>query len=169
MLSSDAVRYTFILLDAYGIIGEKTGTTYVYPGERLTVVEPAIAAARDAERIEFEVATVAWKDAPYDRPRLIVERRDHMVRRDGRKTQSVAEAEILNADTRHFRRMEVTFALFDEAGNLMGANRVLAENVLPGERYVVRSAWPHELIGSVARIEVTPRVNFFEPDAVITP
>lgn len=168
-LSSDRIRYTFILLDAYGIIGEKTGTAYIYPGERLTIVEPGIRTAREAERVEFEIDGVGWAVLPYDRPRLVVERRDHRVRGEGQEKYSVIEAEIHNADTRHFRRTDVTFAVFDETDNLVGANRVLVENLLPGERRTVLSVWQHELPGSITRIEVTPRVNFFETDAVVAP
>lgn len=168
-LSSGRIRYAFVLLDAYGIIGEKIGAAYIYPGERLIIVEPAIRTAREAERIEFEIKSVAWTSVPYERPRMVVDRRDHYVLEEGQEKHSVVEAEIYNADVRHFRRAEVTFAVFDEAGNLVGANRVLAENLPPGDRRVVRSVWPRELPGSIARIEVTPRVNFFETDAIVSP
>lgn len=168
-LSSDLVRYEFTLLDQYGIIGQKTGAAYIYPGERLTIVEPNIRTSREPVRIEFAVKGVAWKSAIFTPPQLVVERREHRISAEGTNSQSVIEAHIFNTGAFHYRRMEITFAVFDIAGNLIGANRVLAENIAPRERRVVISVWPSVFAGTVARIEVYPRVNIFAPDAIIAP
>ena len=168
-LSSDLVRYEFVLLDQYGIIGHKEGTAYIYPGERLTIIEPNIRTSREPVSVEFVVERTAWKSAAFERPPLTVERRGHMISEEGGKKHSRAEAQIFNDGPLRYRRMEVTFVMFDDAGNLVGANRVLAEDISPNERRMVASIWPDVLPGSVARIDVTPRVNLFEADAIVRP
>lgn len=168
-LSSDLVRYDFVLLDQYGIIAHREGSIYIYPGERLVVVEPALHTVREPVRIEFAVERVAWKSTAFERPPLIVERRDQSTSTEGKRTHTVIEASIFNSGSQRYRRMEVAFAAFDATGNLVGANRVLAEDIAPQERRIVRSAWPDVLTGEIARIEVNPRVNLFETDAIIRP
>lgn len=168
-LSSDLVRYEFTLLDQYGVIGQKAGAAYLYPGERLTIVEPNIRTSREAVRVEFSVKGTAWKSMSVSLPPLAVERREHRVSAEGAKSQSIVEARIFNAGAFHYRRMEVIFAVFDGAGNLIGANRVLSENLAPHERRTVVSVWPAAFTGEIARIEVTPRVNLFAEDAIIAP
>ena len=168
-LSSDLVRYEFTLLDQYGIIGHTAGTAYIYPGERLTIIEPNMRTSREPVRVEFSVERVVWQSGNFERPPLTVERREHTVNEDGGKKHSMIEAQIFNSGPLRFRNMEVTVTVFDDAGNLIGANRVLAENISPNERRTVFSIWPDILPGAVARIEVTPRVNLFETDAIVKP
>lgn len=168
-LSSDLVQYEFTLLDAYGIIGQKRGTAYVYPGERLYIIEPNVKTTREAERVAFTVRRVAWQSKETGQPQLVVERRDHRTEVEGTDTHSVIEAQILNAGPQRYRRMDVHFLVFDDAGNLLGANRVVAEHIGPQERRVVSSRWPRAFSAPVARIEVYPRVNLFAPDALIKP
>ena len=167
-LSSDLVRYEFTLLDQYGIIGHKEGTAYIYPGERFTIIEPNIRTSREPMRVEFAVERVAWKSTTYERPPLTVERREHRISEEGRK-HSIAEAQIFNGGPMKYRRMEVTFVIFDDAGNLIGANRVLTEDIAPHERRTVASVWPDVLSGTIARVEVIPRVNLFAEDAIVRP
>ena len=168
-LSSHLVYYEFILLDQYGIIGHTTGNTYIYPGERLTIIEPNMRTTREPVSVEFSVQRVAWKNENFERPSLVVERREHTISWEGKKKHSVVEAQIFNNGPLHFRNMEATVTVFDDAGNLIGANRVLAEDISPNERRTVFSIWPDVLPGAVARIEVTPRVNLFETDAIVKP
>lgn len=168
-LSSDLVHYDFTLLDQYGIIARRMGTTYIYPGERLVVVEPALRTVREPVRVEFAVERVAWKSTAFEQPPLIVERRDHSISSEGKQRHTVIEASIFNSGPQRYRRMEVAFAAFDAAGNVVGANRVLAEDIAPQERRTVRSVWPDVLAGEIVRIEVNPRVNLFETDAIIRP
>ena len=169
VLSSAAVEYEFTLLDKFGVIGRRPGTTFIYPQERLYIVEPNIRTSREALQVEFAVRKVAWQAAGAPRPSLVVERRAHVVREENGKMQSVVEAQILNAGPYRFREMEVHVAVFDEAGNVIGANRIVAEDIFPGERRTVRSIWPEPLPGDAARIEVYPRVNLFDPAAIVLP
>lgn len=168
-LSSDLIKYRFTLLDAYGIIGQKSGTAYIYPGERFAIIEPNVRTTREAQRAEFTVERVAWKSVVPERPTLTVERREYSIPEETGKKRSVIEAQIFNAGVHRYRRMEVNFLAFDDAGNLLGANRVTSEDIRPQERYRVSSIWPQPLPEAVAKIEVTPRVNLFEPDAIIKP
>lgn len=168
-LSSDLVAYEFTLLDEYGIIGEKSGTAYIYPGERLAIIEPNVHTAREAKRVEFSVTRVVWKGTAPARPQLIVERREHRIREDEGKQQSVVEAQILNAGPHRYRAADIDFLVFDDAGNLIGANRIVMEDIGPQERRTVTSIWPQPLAGAVAAIEVYPRVNLFAPGTIVAP
>lgn len=169
LLSSAAVEYEFTLLDTLGVIGRRTGTTFIYQQERLYIVEPNIETSREPVRVEFAVRKVAWQAAGAPQPPLVVERRVYLVEETNGKRQGAVEAQILNAGPYGFREVEVYVVVFDAAGNVIGANRIIAENLSAGERRIIRSIWPEPLPGEVARIEVYPRVNLFDPAAITRP
>ena len=168
-LSSAKVEYEFILLDELGIIGRRTGETYIYSQERLYVIEPNIETSREALRVEFRVTHIEWQLNQERPPVFIVERREHsVVQADGVK-QSMVEAQFLNVNPLDFREVETSVVVFDTDGNLIGANRILTENLSAGSRGVIKSIWPGAFGGVVGKIEVIPRVNLFDSDVIIRP
>lgn len=168
-LSSAAVRYEFTLFDELGVIGRKTGVTYIYPQERRYIIEPGITTSREPVRIEFTILGVEWQALRPETPILVIEKRAYAVEEQDGKEQGVAEAQILNGGTLGLREVAVDFIVFDEGGNVIGANTVAVEDFSGDESRAVRSIWPEPLAGTVGKIEVYPRANMFDPNAIIRP
>ncbi len=167
-LSSAAVRYEFTLLDHLGVIGRKTGATYIYPQERRYIIEP-VSTRREPVRVEFKILGVEWRVLRPETPQIVVEQRTHSVEEEDGKKQSVVEAVLLNAWALGLGEAAVDFIVFDEAGNVIGANTIAVENLAAGERRSVRSIWPEPLAGTIGKIEVYPRANLFDPEIIIKP
>ena len=168
-LASGDVRYEFSLFDDLGLVARKTGTAFIYPQERLYVVEPALRTTRKPVRVEFRVTGIAWRTSHELPPIIVVEHRDYAVTAVGEKKQSMVTADLFNQSSLGFRAFEVTTAVFDVAGNLIGANKVAGEDLAAESRVTIKSLWPSALPGDVAKIEIIPRVNLFDSDVIIKP
>lgn len=169
VLSSAKVSYEFTLLDQFGVIARRLGATFIYPHERFYIIEPAISTSREAIRVEFSIAGIDWQLRSAEPPPLVVERRTHTVEEEDGRKHSVVEAQIFNSSVLSFRQIETDFVVFDEAGNVIGANRVASDNLSAGGRSSVKSIWPLPFIGPIGRIEVRPRVNIFDPALIHKP
>lgn len=168
-LASSDIAYEFTLFDELGIVAQKTGTAFIYPQERLYIIEPALRTTRRPVKVEFRIISMTWQLGHESPPQIVVERRDYMTTGDGEKKQSIVEAGVFNATSFDFRTLELDVLVFDPAGNLIGANKVADDMLTSGSRKVVKSIWPAALEGAVGKIEVYPRINLFAPDAVIKP
>lgn len=169
VLYSSNLEYEFTLFDEFGLVARKTGRTFIFPQEKTYVVEANLNTTREPVRVEFKVLGVDWQVKKEEIPNLIIEKRDYkIIETDGRK-QSVIESGILNRTSFDFREAEIIFVVFDGAGNLLGANRVVIENLFSGSRQSVKSIWPEELMGGVAVIKIQPRVNIFDPGVILQP
>jgi len=169
VLSSANLQYEFAFFDATGQIGRRSGSTFIFPQERITIVEPDVTLSREPVRVEFKVLSADWQVSHVVLPTLVVENRQYRVRDTAGRHQSAVEATIANTSPFDFRRMETSIVVLDKDGNVMGANRVVNENIGAGATIDVLSLWPSELSGDVATIEVRPRVNVLAPDTVIRP
>lgn len=168
-LSSGRVEYEFTFFDGIGEIARRVGTTFIFPQERTYVIEANMRTSRTPIRIEFRILDVTWQVGDTRAPMLVVEGRTYEARPNGAQKRSVVEAMVVNTTHFDFRRMETSIVVFDPDGNVVGTNRIVNEGVRAGERVSVISLWPAEFAGTVAAIEVKPRVNLFARDAVIQP
>ncbi|MFY9463291.1 MAG: hypothetical protein WAP52_03860 [Candidatus Sungiibacteriota bacterium] len=169
ILASGDIRYEFTLFDELGLVARKSGTAFIYPQERLYVVEPALHTTRKPTRVEFRVTGIVWRTSQESPPIIVVEHRDYAIVGEGAKKQSTVTADLLNASSFSFRAFEVTVAVFDPAGNLIGANKVAGDDFATDSRMRIKSLWPSALSGDVGKIEIIPRVNLFNPDTIIKP
>lgn len=169
LLASSDIAYEFTLFDELGVVARKAGTAFIYPQERLYIIEPALRTTRLPVKVEFRVTGMTWRLGKESPPQVVVERRMYAVAGEGEKKQGVVEGDILNATSFDFRAFELNVLVFDLAGNLIGANRVAGDNLASGTRMKVKSIWPEALQGTIGKIEVYPRVNLFLPDAIIRP
>lgn len=169
ILSSASLRYEFIFFDNRGQIGQREGSAFIFPQERIYIVEPHVALSREPVRVEFKIIGVDWQVEQDIPPTFIVQDRQYRIRQTRTAKQSAVEAIVVNASPFDFRRMETAIVVLDREGNLMGANRVVNENIRAGGTAEVVSFWPTELSGGFATLEIQPRVNIFLPDAVVKP
>lgn len=169
VLYSSSMEYEFTLFDDFGLVARKVGRAFILPQERTHVIEANLNTTREPSRVEFKILNMDWQFKKLEQPNLVVERRDYkIIDADGKK-QSLVEASILNKTPFNFREVVVNFAVLEKDGNLLGANKVLLENLLAGSRQVIKSIWPQELKGRAVTIIVEPRVNFFDPTIIIKP
>ena len=169
VLSSANVEYEFTLFDSLGGVARITGQTFILPQERTYIVESNIKTTREPSRVEFKILKADWQFRQEARPSFTVERREYKKVQGGNLEHGVVETSIINNSLFDFREVEVDFAVFDKDGNLIGANKILAENFLAGSRRMIKSIWPMVLNGEVSSIEVETRVNFFEPGVILKP
>lgn len=168
-LGSAKIEYEFNLYDRLGAVAHKTGTAFLYPQERLYVIEPALRTTREPVRIDFKITKIEWREYGGSPPLLTVESRRHVAPEEGAQRQSVVEAEIFNGSGFDLAAIETGIVVFDPQGNLLGANRVAGGSLRAGERTTVKSIWPEALPGTVGTIEVYPRANLFDPHTILTP
>lgn len=164
-LASRNISYEFTLFDELGVIARKSGSAFIYPREKLILIETNIKTTRDPARTEMRILDAGWEVFQEIPPALIVEKKEYRVS----EGKSLVEAALFNNSAFDFREAEVRFALFDQAGNALGANRIIAEGIFSGERKIVKSIWPQEISGTIATIQVSPRVNLFDPDVILKP
>lgn len=168
-LSSASLRYQFLFFDDQGQIGQKEGSAFIFPQERVYIVEPHVVLSREPVRVEFRITGVDWQVEQSIPLTLIVQDRQYRVRETPAGRKSAVEATVANASAFDFRRMETAVLVLDREGNVMGANRVVNENIRAGGATEVMALWPTELSGEFASVEIQPRVNIFLPDAVVKP
>ncbi|TSC77759.1 MAG: Uncharacterized protein G01um101433_512, partial [Parcubacteria group bacterium Gr01-1014_33] len=161
--------YEFTLFDALGPVARKTGTAFVLPQEEFMLVETNLETTRRPVRVELRILAIRWDIRKETIPGLIVEKRDYEVREENGKKRSAVAARIFNGSLYDLGKIEVVTAVFDPAGNLIGVNKIVAEDVAASSRREIQSLWPEELKGDVATIEVTARVNVFDPDVILKP
>lgn len=168
-LSSREVRYEFILFDDLGSVAFRQGTTYIFPRERTYVIEANLETSRVPTRVEFKMSDVSWEVLKDGTERILVERRDYALGEENGRKRSLVEAALLNRASVGFKEVEVLFVVLDEKENVLGVNKILVEDFLPGMQRTVKSVWPREFEGEVAKIIVEPRVNLFDPTVILKP
>ena len=168
-LSSVDVKYEFTLYDQFGPVTKRTGKTFLYAQERTLVIEPGIETTRTANRAEFRIVSVVWQEKRNLAPTIIAERRDYSVAEDHGQKQGVVDITLFNKSPYDFSNVEVQVAVLDKDGNLLGVNNIEVENLLSQSRIAVKAIWPQAFTADVAVINVQPRVNIFDPHAILKP
>lgn len=165
VLGAAEVNYEFTLFDADGTAVRKTGKTFLFPQERMHIIETDFRTSRKPNRVEFRILRVDWQLAhSEDIPNVVVERRAYRVLEDGGRKRSVVEASILNRMPFAYKTVEVNFVIYDKQGNALGANKVRLEDLQANSRKIVTAIWPEEIGGAVDGVIVEPRINTFEAD-----
>lgn len=161
------LEYEFTLFDGLGVIARKTGTTFLFPQERMHVIETDLRTSRRPDRVEFRVMSVDWKLARGEEvPNIVVERRDYRLKEEGGRKKSIVEASIFNKMPFGYKTVEVNFIVRDFQENALGVSRVRVENIGANSRKTLIAIWPEELRGDIAKIDVEPRVNIFDANII---
>ena len=169
LLSSADMVYEVTLFDALGVVARKTGTAFIYPQERLYIIEPALRTTRRPIRVDFRILGMTWRLGNESPPQIVVEKREYTSTGEGEKKQGIVEMGIFNATSFDFRAFDLNVLVFDAAGNLIGANKVTADTFTSGSHMNSKSIWPQALEGTIGKIEIYPRINLFDPDIIIKP
>jgi hypothetical protein len=169
VLSAREFEYEFRLFDEFGEVARRRGSTFIFAQERTHALELNISTSRPPTRAEFKVVDAKWMIREDIAPNIALEKREYKVMKDLGRSQSVVEAVLVNRESVGFREVAVNFLLTDANGNIVGVNRILVDNLMAGERRAIKSIWPQVIQGEVAAIEIEPRVNVFDPTAILKP
>lgn len=169
LASSANVQYEFGLYDDFGPVVKRTGHTFIFAQERMLVIETSLESRRRPSRAEFKILKTDWRPESDLKPTIAVERREYKEIDELGKTHSLVEATLVNQSSFDLAKLEVQIAVIDAQENLLGANRMLVENLHSGERRVIKSVWPEKLHGNPVVIKVEPRVNIFDPLTILKP
>ena len=169
VLSSSHVVYEFALFDEFGLVTRKKGETYLLAQERTPIIEPGIVTTRDPSRVEFRIVSIDWQVRKDIHPNVFAERREYKVVGAGDKKQGVVDATIFNGTPYDYRSVDVYVLALDKDNNLLGVNRSALENIRAGSHNPLRLIWPQELPGAVASVEVTTRLDIFDPELILKP
>ena len=169
LLSSVKLEYEFTLFDDLGLVARKTGTTFIYPQEDLYVIEANITTSREPRRVKFKVTNVVWQFKQELRPNVAIEKREYRVVAENSSRQGIIETTVLNRSPYDFREVEVRVVALDSDENLLGVDKLIADDFLSGSSRVVKSIWPQEFIREVVTIQATARINIFDPTIIIKP
>ena len=159
------IPFEFRVLDqANQIIGEPyVNFAYVGPNEGTAIFIPAfeVCAQQPAQVVFRFLRNPIWEktDPKFAAPQLVVKNR--VLSNETVRPKLVAEVENITFDD--FSDVPVVALVFDADGNAMAASQSYIEFIGDGDRKEVTFTWPLPFERSVARVEVLPRINPFEP------
>lgn len=157
--------YEFELLDETGAsIALRTGTTFLLPEERITLIEPDIRTNLKAQTVLFKIRGVAWGRVYEPTPRydLGLGKRDYSVMQSTAEIkQGIVDTSVHNNSGETFSEVYVAIFLYDMEKNIIAANKTTLENLAPGEIRPIRFVWPQEILIPISGIEGEVRVNSF--------
>lgn len=168
-LFSERLEYEFTLFDSLGIIAHRAGRTFIYPQEKVYLVEANLNTTREPTHAEFKIKGVEWGFQDTVWPNFATEKKEYKTLEFDGKKQSVVEIELANKLPFGFREAEVTVLLLDKKENILGTQRTVIDDFLSRSSRSVRLTWPEEIKGAVANTIIEPRVNIFKSGAVLKP
>lgn len=169
VLASPRMEYEFTLFDEFGPVARRSGSTFLLAQEKFVLGELGLSTTRIPLRAEFRITGVEWEVRPDLQPVLIVERREYGVEQRAGRRVSIVEATIANRSPLDLARVGVGIALFDRAGNVVGINQLLLEELPAGGRKGITSSWPIEIPSEISSVEIQPRVNVFDSETFVRP
>lgn len=160
----DKIKYKFRFADKDNVfIGKREGETFVPPGGKFVVFEPAIDVGNSIPiytTFEF-TETPVWITVP---KALITQVRVSVVgiRLENETTIPKLFATIKNNSL--FRIPEVSFMviLYDEFGNAINASRTYLDVLLKEETKNISFTWPLPITTKVVSKEIIPMFNIFQ-------
>jgi len=160
----DKIKYKFRFADKDNIfIGKREGETYIPPGGKFVVFEPAIDVGNSVPvytTFEFTEAPV-WITVPKE---LIQQLQISIVgiNLGGENTSPKLFATIKNNSL--FRIPEVSFMviLYDEFGNAINTSRTFVDVLKKEETKGISFTWPEPITTKVVSKEIIPMFNIFQ-------
>ncbi len=141
------ISYSFRLYDAQNkSVAERTGTTYINPGEKFIIYEPNVNTGKAIPvkaYVEFEKpdAGYAWikvKKKTTEIPNLSVRTKQFDEKSGMRATATIANDALTDG-----RNIQITTVLYDSAENVIGASSTFLDTVKGASEVPVVFTWPN--------------------------
>ncbi len=159
----EKLHYRFRFADANNVyIGKREGDTYVPPGGRFAVFEPAIDVGNSIPvytTFEF-TETPLWIQVPKDKIDQVKILPTNVQLADP-DTNPVLTATLENTSLFTVPDINVVAILYDEKGNAVSTSRTYIESLFKEESKQVTFTWPEPLPAKVVTKEIIPTFNIF--------
>lgn len=159
-LAANPLSYRMRLFDDQGVeIGRRDNVTFVYPNDRVYIIEPNFVSERTIARAEIEIMEreTKWEYVEELRPELTLGNKAYIPNVEG--AGASVTAELVNKSLFGFQKVEIRAALLDEEGNIIGVAKTVAEAVRPNESRKIELIWPQAPEGNVVTIDLEARAN----------
>lgn len=160
-----AVSYSFKLYDAKNLlVGERTGKTYLNPGERFVLYENGISARSGAnapQRTFFEfTGEIVWETTDAPREQEVISRDTGFFPAPPPGAPKVTTT-LVNRSAKDLENLEVVALLFDAEENVSDISKTTVLRLAAGETQSVTLLLSPDS-AAPARIEIFPHRNMFE-------
>lgn len=171
-LMASPLTYLVRLYDDKGAeVGRRENVAYLYPNDKMYVVENNFYTERTVVRAEVSIVPDQTKFVFINelRPELnIANKKYEVVREEGRSYARVT-ADIFNQEPFAYRMVDVRAALIDNSGNIIGVAKTVTRDVSPGETKRVEFNWPAVPSGEVLRVDMEARTNILDAGNIRLP
>lgn len=165
-LAAYPLTYRVRLYDDQGAeIARREGSTYIYPDDKIYVVESNFITERTVARAQIEIVKEKsrWIFTTDIRPDLsVLDKKFEAVNQNGSEAGR-ASGKLLNRSPFGYQTVDIYTALLDAAGNVLLVAKTALSNIESGETRAFQITWPMKPEGAVARIEMRPRTNILNP------
>ncbi|MFA6520453.1 MAG: hypothetical protein WCT44_02485 [Candidatus Paceibacterota bacterium] len=157
------INYRFRFADAKNIyIGKREGSTFVPPGGKFAVFEPAIGIGNSIPvYVTFEFTqTPVWLQVPQDtinQLKVLVSN----IQLEGETTNPHLSATIKNSSLFTLPNLGVIAILYDKTGNAVSASRTYINQIAPLQSKDIDFTWPEAFSAPVVAKEIIPMYDIF--------
>lgn len=151
---ASSIQYTLITS-----AGDRSGTTYILPGQTKYLVLTSFRTDIVASAPKLDIQSVQWEklNVPAGEVSLINRRGDF----SNSANESFFEGVIFNGSNYDFDSVDVSVVLFDASNSIVGVNQTEIRTLLSKTERSFKVVWPLPQVG-VARTEVQVSTNLFE-------
>ena len=160
-------KYTFKIFDGAGnILKEKSGSSFVLPGQSKYLIENNLALEKNPAKAELLIEKIdfsSWQKTEIQAPNLFVKSKEFKSL-ENRSGVSQASGVLKNSSVFDLDAVWISILLFDPQKNIIGLSQTQARTVLAGEERYFSVSWLAPLSGAVNSLEMIPETNILSPD-----
>ena len=154
-----------------GEVGRRDGETYIYPNDRIYIIEGNFVTERTVSRAEIEILPeeTRWQYTNALHPDLTFGNKQYEVVTVDNRELSYVSAVLTNRESTGFQNVDVKVALLDKDGNIVGVAKTIVQNLPPGGTRKVEFTWPNKIAADVNRIELEARADGLNQQNILIP
>jgi hypothetical protein len=156
-------RYKFTLLDSAGnALQERSGESYILPGETKYLIETNLSLNNTPDKIEVEISDYNWQEfVGYEEPKLIIYD-DKFMAYNERFANSRVTGLLKNESNFDFNSIIIDIILRDDQGKPLALAESEMRTIPSREERDFNIIWPYLFSAAVANIEIRAEANVFD-------
>lgn len=172
LLGAKSFDYKFIITNSQGFKEEKSGTSFVLPGDTKYVILLGLNSEAPISSVDFEIKNENWIETYnefenyFQNPLLKVVNVKYNEVTGGVEFYET-KGLVKNESPYDFSQIRVRVFLKNESGNIIAINSTEMGMVRSGENRDFRVFWPNRFSGTVQNVEIQPEVNVFNSEAFV--
>ena len=150
------ISYRFRFADKDNIyIGKREGETFIPPGARFAIFEPAIGVGNSIPVFtSFEFTSIpVWVKVSEDKLKQLKLKSSDLVFLN-QDTKPILSATIANNSLFTIPEVGVVVILYDESGNAVNTSRTYIDELGPEEPQIINFTWPLPIPGNIVEKEI---------------